>query len=117
MVRVESCLKSAQELDAMLAPYLGGNDPVFGRMSGVTLQDFLDPRKVAEARELIRANTAENGRILVLGTGAALIAERFDLLVYADLTRWELTLRQRRGQARLLCGLAGGGSVEKNTAP
>ncbi len=98
VVRVESCLKSAQELDAMLAPYLGGNDPVFGRMSGVTLQDFLDPRKVAEARELIRANTAENGRILVLGTGAALIAERFDLLVYADLTRWELTLRQRRGE-------------------
>src|ERR1700688_1142445 len=36
VVRAESCLKSTQELDAMLAPYLGGDDPVFGRMNGVT---------------------------------------------------------------------------------
>jgi hypothetical protein len=41
---------------------------------------------------------AGDGRILVLGTGAALIAEHFDLLVYADMARWELTLRQRRGE-------------------
>ena len=98
VVRAEACLKSSQELDSMLAPYLGGNDPVFGRMNGITLQDFLDPRKVAEARQSIRATAAEEGRILVLGAGAALIAERFDLLVYADMARWELTLRQRRGE-------------------
>src|ERR1700675_675680 len=98
VVRVESCLKSPQELDAMLKPYLGGSDPVFGRMNGVTLQEFLDPRKVADVRKLIRASASGDGRILVVGTGAALIAERFDLLVYADLARWELTLRQRRGE-------------------
>ena len=98
VVRAGDCLKSSQQLDAMLAPYLGGNDPVFGRMNGVTLQDFLDPRKVAEARQSVRAASAEKGRILVLGIGAALIAERIDLLVYADMARWELTLRQRRGE-------------------
>ena len=98
VVRVESCLKSPQELDAMLKPYLGGSDPVFGRMNGVTLQEFLDPRKVADVRKLIRASASGDGRILVVGMGAALIAERFDLLVYADLARWELTLRQRRGE-------------------
>jgi len=41
---------------------------------------------------------AQDGTILVLGTGAALIVERYDLLIYADLARWELTLRQRRGE-------------------
>jgi hypothetical protein len=96
VVRAESCLKSAQQLDAMLAPYLGGGDPVFGRMNSVTLQDFLDPGKVAGARKLIGASSGD-GRILVIGTGAALIAEHYDLLVYADLARWELTQRQRRG--------------------
>src|SRR5258708_38099938 len=65
-------------------------------MNGVTLRDFLDLQKVDDARNLIHASAAEDGRILVLGTGAALIAEHFDLLVYADLARWELTLRQRR---------------------
>src|SRR5882762_362605 len=98
VVRAESCLKSPGELDSILAPYLGGDDPVFGRMNGVTLRDFLDPQKVDDARNLIHASAAEDGRILVLGTGAALIAEHFDLLVYADMARWELTLRQRRGQ-------------------
>lgn len=98
VIRAESCLKSTQELDAMFAPYLGGNDSVFGRMNGVTLGDFLDPRKVAEAQKSIQANAGEAGRIVVLGTGAALIAERCDLLIYADLARWELTLRQRRGE-------------------
>lgn len=98
VVRAEACLKSSEELDTMLAPYLGGSDPVFGRMNSVTLQDFLDPRKVTEARQSIRTTAAGEGRIFVLGTGAALIAERFDLLVYADMARWELTLRQRRGE-------------------
>ena len=98
VVRAESCLKSPGELDSMLAPYLGGDDPVFGRMNGVTLRDFLDLQKVDDARNLIHASAAEDGRMLVFGTGAALIAEHCDLLVYADLARWELTLRQRRGQ-------------------
>lgn len=98
VIRAESCLKSSQELDAMLAPYLGGDDPVFGRMNGVTLRDFLDSRKVDDARNSIRESATGDCRILVLGTGAALIAERFDLLIYADLARWELTLRQRRGE-------------------
>src|SRR5258707_2338903 len=96
VVRAESCLKSPGELDSTLATYLGGDDPVFGRMNGVTLRDFLDPQKVADARKRIHASAAEDGRMLVFGTGAALIAEHFDLLVYADLARWELTLRQRR---------------------
>ena len=98
VVRAESCLKGPQELDSMLARYLGGNDPVFGRMNGVTLWDFLDPRKLEDTRELIRGNVATGGCILIIGTGAALIAEQFDLLVYADMARWELTLRQRRGE-------------------
>jgi mannose-6-phosphate isomerase class I len=98
VVRTQSCLKSSQELEAMLVPYLGGNDPVFGRMNGVTICDFLDPRKVADARKLIRESPETSGKILVIGTGAALIAEWFDLLVYADLARWELTLRHRRGE-------------------
>jgi hypothetical protein len=97
VVHAEQCLKTSPELDAMLASFLGGDDPVFGRMNGLTLQDFLDPRKVAATRESIRTQPDE-GAVLILGTGASLIAERYDLLVYADLARWELTLRQRRGE-------------------
>jgi len=98
VIRASSCFKNSDELAAMLAPYLGGSDPVFGRMNGVTLLDFLDSNKVDAVRKSIQVQAAQDGTILVLGTGAALIVERYDLLIYADLARWELTLRQRRGE-------------------
>jgi hypothetical protein len=34
----------------------------------------------------------------VIGTGAVLIAPEWDLLIYADLARWEIQKRQRRGE-------------------
>ncbi|HMI54372.1 MAG TPA: class I mannose-6-phosphate isomerase [Candidatus Saccharimonadales bacterium] len=98
IIRASSCCKDSGKVLTMLAPYLGGVDPVFGRMNGVTLQHFLDESKVAAARNTIRSQAAQDGTILVIGTGAALITERYDLLIYADLARWELTLRQRRGE-------------------
>jgi mannose-6-phosphate isomerase class I len=97
-IRTDSCFKAEKELDALLQPYLGDGDPVFGRMNGIGLQDFLDAEKVGEVRKEVNAWASQNGIILLVGTGAALVAERYDLLVYADLARWELTLRQRRGE-------------------
>ena len=71
-----------------------GNDPVFGRMNHHRIDDFLDASKVGKAREQICRCP---GLILVIGTGASLIAEQWDLLVYADMARWEIQLRQRAG--------------------
>ena len=98
VIRTATCFKSEEQLDALLQPYLGGDDPVFGRMNGVMLQDFLDAEKVNAVRKTIQACDSRKGIILVVGTAASLVAERYDLLVYADLARWELTLRQRRGE-------------------
>lgn len=97
VVHTASCFKNSPDVEALVMPYLGGDDPVFGRMNGLGVQDFLDSARVAGARESIRSRSEQGGRILVIGTGATLVAERYDLLVYADMARWELTLRQRRG--------------------
>ena len=92
--RSSEVLKSSAEIENMLAPFLT-DDPVFGRMSGVRIEDFLDSGKLARIRDQI--NKAE-GRVLVIGTGAALLASRVDVLVYADLARWEIQQRQRRNE-------------------
>ena len=69
------------------------DDPVFGRLSHLSMADFLDAGKVAAA-----ARTAQGeGLTLVYGRGASLIHPG-DILVYADIARWEGQLRQRRGQ-------------------
>ncbi|MFZ1973751.1 MAG: class I mannose-6-phosphate isomerase [Candidatus Acidiferrales bacterium] len=86
-------MKNPSEIDAILEPYLGG-DPVFGRMNGTVIEDFLDPELVAHAATAI-ANL-ERGLVLVVGTGASLVSPDPDVLVYADMARWEIQRRQRQ---------------------
>jgi mannose-6-phosphate isomerase class I len=84
--------KTSGEIDALVAPELGGDDPIFGRLTRLTLQDFLDPEKVVDIRSRIKA--IKSGTVLVYGPAALLCCEP-DLVVYADMTRWEAQLRQR----------------------
>jgi hypothetical protein len=92
VVDVRQAYKDAAEVERMCAPYLG-DDPVFGRMNLLTLADFLDPGRAAVLRGRIEA--ARTGIVLVVGAGAALVAAP-DVLVHADLARWEIQRRQRR---------------------
>ena len=67
------------------------DDPVFGRISEATLEEFFDPAALAQ----LRSRVAKAGACIVLGTGASLVAGENALLVYADLARWEIQRRQR----------------------
>jgi mannose-6-phosphate isomerase class I len=93
VVTAEDALHSAADLAHELAPYLG-DDPVFGRMSPLGLEWFFVPERVASVRT--RIARVERGIVLVIGTGAAVVAPDADVVVYADLTRWEIQQRQRR---------------------
>ena len=83
-------LLSESILQARFAELLT-EDPVFGHMSQTVLADFFDP----EAVERLRRRTLAFSKTVVLGTGATLILPEPSTLVYADMARWELQLRQR----------------------
>lgn len=83
-------LRPEQEIDRLVADEVT-DDPVFGRLTRLELADFFVADELAKLGNLAAQCT---GRVLVLGTGASLVT-RGDLLVYADLTRREATLRQR----------------------
>ena len=70
------------------------DDPIFGRLTSRGIADFFDPAALEELRSRV---AAETGRVVVFGTGATL-AGAADLVVYADLARWEIQQRQRRGE-------------------
>lgn len=91
----ETLLRPPAELDRLLEPDLGGDDPVFGFLTRRTLADYLEPGKLAAARH--RLAQAGPGLHLVAGPGSLLTGAP-DILVYADLPRWEIQLRQRRGE-------------------
>jgi mannose-6-phosphate isomerase class I len=90
----QDCLKTPAELHAILNPLLG-DDRVFGRMSGLSLEDYFDVSKLADMR-LALERAADLGPVIVIGTGAALISPPGATLVYADIARREIQLRWRR---------------------
>jgi len=93
--QAEEALLTAEQIDDLVAPFLGGNDPVFGFLSGLTLPQFFNPEKLDAMRSLVAGIT--EGLVLIVGCGAGLVAEP-DVLVYADLARWEAQLRFRRNE-------------------
>jgi mannose-6-phosphate isomerase class I len=95
VVDAETAYKPEAEVDALVAPFLGGNDPVFGFISGLNLPDFFDAKKLASLRSQV--NAVDSGLVIVVGTGAALVHEG-DILVFADMARWEGQIRQRRNE-------------------
>jgi mannose-6-phosphate isomerase class I len=93
LVRSKECFLSEAEIRAKCEHDLG-DDPVFGFMNHFVVSDFLDASKVEASRTQV---DKAGWLVIVIGTGASLIAERCDLLIYSDLARWEIQQRQRAG--------------------
>ena len=94
-VCTESALRTPTEINEMVRPVLG-DDPVFGQMNSIEIADFFDPQKLDDARQSCIVEHDEV--VIVIGTGASLICPSPSLLVYADLARWEIQMRQRRDE-------------------
>lgn len=94
VVRAAGALKSPTEIDALVAPDLT-DDPVFGRLSALDLAEFFDTNILGALRSEV---ASASGPVLVVGAGATLV-HRGDVLVYADMPRWEHQLRYRRDEA------------------
>jgi mannose-6-phosphate isomerase class I len=82
------------DVEALVAADLT-DDPVFGRLSKMELAQFVD---VAALRRAVAE--LEQERVVIGGPGASLAVppEHADVVVYADLPRWEIQQRQRAGE-------------------
>jgi mannose-6-phosphate isomerase class I len=89
----KEALRPPQELESIVAPFLGGEDPVFGFLCGLQLPEFFNLEFCRRWRGVIEGQA--RGLVLVVGCGATLVHPG-DLLIYADLARWEAQGRFRR---------------------
>lgn len=94
VVRAEEAALPSAEVDRIVGRYMT-DDRVFGYMAPFQAEEFYDQARIAALREQIDA--VREGVVLIIGFGASLIA-RGDLLVYADLARWEIQQRYRSGE-------------------
>ncbi len=95
VVYTPDLLKAPNCVDKMLAPVLG-DDPVFGHMNGIGLEAFFEEAKLGKARQKVAS--WQQGLLLVVGVGASIVSLQPDVLIYADLARWEIQGRQRRNE-------------------
>lgn len=103
VIESRSAFKSPAQIDQLVADDLT-DDPVFGKLTMLEIEDFFDP---GQRKSL--SNPSK--RTLVYGVGASLLVDQPDVLVYADLARWEIQMRQRRD---LISNL---GVENRNTSP
>src|ERR1700676_4729285 len=94
VLRAEECYLPESTIQSLCARDLG-DDPVFAFMGKYELSEFLDERELVKQRSRSRQ---ASGLVVVIGTGATLLAERGDLLSFCDMARWEIQQRQRAGE-------------------
>lgn len=95
-IDVSRAAKSVAELESLIEPFLGGDDPLFGTRFDGQLRDFFDTERLGN----MVAESA-TGPTIVYGCGAALV-DWDGLLVYVDLPKNELQFRSRAGLVRNL---------------
>ncbi len=85
-----ACL-SEDQVDELVKPFLGGDDPIFGTRFAGRLEDFFDQEKLTSLNTASR----DSDLSIVFGSGASLAGWEDALLVYIDVPKNEIQFRSR----------------------
>lgn len=98
-VAMEEQLRPEEEISGHVQPFLGGNDPLFGRLYPFGPEAFFDPIRLAALRTRVAfARGEKQGNLLVVaGCGASLV-ELWDRLWYIDIPKDVLQAEARGGR-------------------
>lgn len=89
----EDCMVSDREYQDYIRPFVT-DDRVFGIMNTLNIKDFYVQDRIRTMQKEIERT---EGLIVVYGVGASLVCEG-DVLVYADMARWEIQCRFAKGE-------------------
>jgi len=95
-IATESFFKSSEAIDDLIAPFLGGDDALFGHRTTLSLADFFQVPP-----ELAASKGNRKKPLIIYGPGAAIFSGQ-GLLIYFDLPKNELQFRSRAGTVRNL---------------
>lgn len=86
--------KSENEIIKLTYPDVT-DDAVFGFRTNLQIMDFFSAEKIIQVQQEI--TEFREGLLVVYGPGASLIPGSYDLLIYADMARWEIQNRMKKG--------------------
>ena len=88
-LNINICLKPENDIQTLVAPFLGGDDPIFGKKTNIDLLAYFDDHKISNIK--LDLGTDIN---IIYGTGASQ-SQIEGFLVYFDLPKNELQFRMR----------------------
>ena len=93
-ISITKAFRPSEEIDMLIEPFLGGDDPIFGKRFTGTLKDFFDSGNLTR-----EANNSQSEMIIYYGTGASLFREDA-YFVYVDVPKNEIQYRARAGSVQ-----------------
>ena len=72
------------------------DDRIFGYLTRLDIKDYFDDARISAARN--KMEEIPEGLVIVFCPGASYVADEWDLLIYADMARWEIQQRMRRNE-------------------
>jgi mannose-6-phosphate isomerase class I len=96
-IDVFGALKADTDIDVLTAPFLGGNDPLFGTRFTFGLSSFFDDSLLGEIKDYVATAQSSADLVIVYGTGASLPDLTDAFTVYIDVPKDEIQFRSRAG--------------------
>lgn len=97
-MNTRNLMKPQDEIKAMTERFMT-DDVLFGYVTNLTLNDYFDAEKLEQARKQVADAT---GRVIIVGSGAAMVAPAEATVVYVDMARWEIQQRFRVHEVKAL---------------
>lgn len=98
ILNTRNLFKSEAEVLSMTEPFVT-DDTLFGYVTHLSMIDYFDEVKLSKAQADIRN---AKGTVIVVGSGASLVAPENVNIVYADMARWEHQLRMKKESVKAL---------------
>jgi mannose-6-phosphate isomerase class I len=97
-INTRNLMKPQDGIKAMTERFMT-DDVLFGYVTNLTLNDYFDAEKLEQARKQVADAT---GRVIIVGSGAAMVAPAEATVVYVDMARWEIQQRFRVHEVKAL---------------
>lgn len=97
LINTRDLMKPENEIKEMTGRFMT-EDVLFGYVTNLSLKDYFDADKLDVAQKLV----ATGDRVIVVGSGAAMVAPAEATLVYVDMARWEIQQRFRTHEVKAL---------------
>ena len=97
LINTRDLMKPENEIKEMTGCFMT-EDVLFGYVTNLSLKDYFDVDKL----DVVRKQVAIGDRVIVVGSGAAMVAPAEATLVYVDMARWEIQQRFRTHEVKAL---------------